>query len=107
MNVLGSLCPVSTFDVDVPKDRVTDTGPVAASGPCQAPSVYPAATYTFIVTGMGVCHVTVHFQSGAPDFVTDMKITRSPPGCCGNAPVAETTVVYVPESGPADAATDN
>jgi hypothetical protein len=86
---------------------VSDVAAVAPTGPCEPEQVYQAGVYFFRVTGVGVCHLSVSFRSGAPDFVTEVKITPNPGPCCVGEPAAETSAVAVPESGPADAATDN
>ena len=61
--------------------------------------------YWIDLSGTGVCHVTVSFRSGAADFGVDVKVSRSPGACCPGL-VSEPSAVIVPESGPADAATD-
>ena len=102
-------CPLGDFLVVVPTDRVSDVTGVTPSGPCRPELVtgFPAGEYFIQVDGIGVCHVTVSFRSGAPDFVTDVKMNPGPGPCCAGEATPETSMVAVPESGPADAATDN
>jgi len=102
-------CPINDFTVDVPKDRVSDVAAVTPTGPCEPEPVSgsPPGVYFFTVTGVGVCHLTVTFRSGAPDFVADVKSAPNSGPCCVGQPIAETNEVDIPENGSADAATDN
>jgi hypothetical protein len=102
-------CPISSFAIDVPKSRVSDVAAVTPIGPCAPEQVVgsEAGVYFFRVTGTGVCHLTVSFQSGAPDFVTDVNITPNPGPCCVGQPTAETILIDVPDGGPVDAAMGN
>jgi hypothetical protein len=96
-------CPIDIFSVDV--ENASDVAAVSATGPCAPQTVTGSqpGIYFFSPTGLGVCHLTVSFRSGAPDFVSDVKITPNPGPCCVNQAVAETSEVYVPDLGPIDA----
>ena len=85
-----------------------DVAAVEVDGPCRAGSVTGSpAGETFVSgLGIGVCHIVVSFQSGAPSFVTDVKIIPNPGPCCVGLPEAEMGAVTVPEGPTADAATD-
>jgi hypothetical protein len=103
-------CPVSFFVVVLPKDRTSDVAAVTPTGPCASggPVVgSQGGEYDVTASGVGVCHLTVSFLSGAPDFVTDVNLTQNPGPCCLNQPVPVPYAVDVPESGSADAAADN
>jgi hypothetical protein len=106
-------CPGNNpiIQVAVPSDRASDVGAVTATGPCSSPTAAQGGAkdtyYDVHFTGTGMCHITVSFLSGAPSFTVDVKITPNPGLCCAGPLVAEPSVVAVPESGLADAATDN
>jgi hypothetical protein len=53
-----------------------------------------------------VCHVTVSFASGAPEFVTDVPLVKPKAGCCLTVAYAQVNDVIVPEIGPIDASAD-
>lgn len=102
-------CPISTFVVDVPADRLDDVASVTAAGPCISQSVTGSAPgiYFFSATGDGVCHVTVSFHSGAPDFMGSVTIAPNAGPCCVGQPTAQSESISVPELGSADASSGN
>jgi hypothetical protein len=99
-------CPIGSFAVTVPEDRLSDVASVEVTGPCTPQTVTGSVpqVFFFAVTGEGVCHVTVSFRSGAPDFVRDVPLAKpkAKEGCCLNVPGAQGDVA-VPEIGPMDA----
>jgi hypothetical protein len=97
------------IQVVIPKDRVVYVATVDATGPCKptpivGPQVVPS-TYSIDLTGTGICHVTVSFRLGSPDFTADVNLSEVTQSCCPGL-VAEPSVVVVPELGPPDASTD-
>jgi hypothetical protein len=102
-------CPISSFALDVPADRVDDVASVTPTGPCTPESVTGSAPglYFFSVTGNGVCQIMVSFQSGAPDFVASVSIVPNPGPCCVGQPTAQETDISVPELGTVDASSGN
>jgi hypothetical protein len=87
--------------VDIPQDHLKDVAAIAFTGPCEQ-----VQRGQYRLTGAGVCRITVSFLSGAPDYVTDVKITSNPGPCCAGQLIADPSFVDVPESAPTDAATD-
>jgi hypothetical protein len=102
-------CPISTFALDVPADRVDDVASVTPTGPCASESVSGSAlgVYFFRVTGDGVCQVTISFRSGAPDFVASVNVIPNAGPCCVGQPTAEKGSISVPELGSVDASPGN
>ena len=102
-------CPISSFAVDVPADRVDDVASVTPMGQCTADPFSGSAPgiYFFTVTGNGVCQITVSFKSGAPDFVASVSIVPSAGPCCKGQPAAQTGSISVPELGAVDASSGN
>ena len=101
-------CPISSFAVDVPTDRVDDVASVTPTGPCGPESVTGSASgvYFFSVTGDGVCQVTISFRSGAPDFVASVNVVPNAGPCCVGQPTADKGSISVPE-GSVDASSGN
>jgi hypothetical protein len=95
--------PTTTY---VGSTNVTDVAVVAVSGPCEVGGFQGNVPYVGS-TGLGVCRITVSFRSGAPDFVTDVTMKANPGPCCHGALTWGPYFVQVPDSQPADAATDN
>jgi len=98
-------CPIGSFDVIVPKDRVSDVADVSVIGPCSpddAVSGFPPGNYFFRVTDVGTCHVLVRWLTGAPSFVGEMPLVYPPGPCCTSVPMAMESTLQVPEPGPAD-----
>ena len=97
-------CPVGSFTVTVPEDRLSDVASVEVTGPCSPQTVSGGVpqVFFFSVTDEGVCQVTVSFRSGAPDFVKNVLIAKRKEECCLNAAYAQGDVT-VPEIGPIDA----
>jgi len=98
-------CPTGSFAVTVPEDRLSDVASVEGTGPCSPQTITgsPPQVFFFGVTGEGVCHITVSFRSGAPDFVSDVLLAKPKAGCCLNGAYAQDSDVIVPEIGPIDA----
>jgi hypothetical protein len=67
----------------------------------------PPQVFFFGVTGEGVCHITVSFRSGAPDFVSDVPLAKPKSGCCLTVAYAQEDDVIVPESRPIDASPED
>jgi hypothetical protein len=102
-------CPISSFVVDVPADRVDDVASVTPAGPCVSESVTGAAPglHFFSVRDDGVCQITVSFRSGAPDFVGSVSIAPYPGPCCVGQPMAQSQSIDVPEVGSVDGSSGN
>ena len=102
-------CPVSSFAVDVPADRVGDVASVTPAGPCNSQSVTGSASgvYFFSVFGDGVCQITVSFRSGAPDFVASVDIVPNAGPCCVGQPTAQKRAISVPELASSGGASGN
>jgi hypothetical protein len=102
-------CPISSFAVEVPTDRVDDVASVTPIGPCGPESVTRAApgVYFFGVTGDGVCQVTISFRNGAPDFVASVNVVPNAGPCCVGQPTVEKGSISVPEAGSVDASSGN
>jgi hypothetical protein len=96
------------FTLVIPGDRLNDVASIVPIGPCEGPTKFsasdPAGQYIFRVRDVGICHVTVSFLSGAPDFVSDVQIGYL--SMCCHTPAAQTSVVYVPEIGSVDGGAD-
>jgi hypothetical protein len=102
-------CPLGSFAVDVPEDRLNDVASVEGTGPCSPETASGGAPQVFFfgVTGEGVCQVTVSFRSGAPDFVKNVLLAKPKSGCCLNVAYAQDYDVSVPEIGPIDASAED
>jgi hypothetical protein len=102
-------CPISSFVVEVPADRVDDVASVTPTGPCRSESVTGSApgVYFVSVTGDGICQVAIAFRSGAPDFVASINIVPNAGPCCVGQPTAEKGSVSVPELGSTSASPGN
>jgi hypothetical protein len=102
-------CPISSFAVDVPSDRVDDVASVTPTGACRSESVTGSTpgVYFFSVTGDGVCQVTISFRSGAPDFVASVNVIPNAGPCCVGQPTAEKQSISVPGLGSVDASSGN
>ena len=90
-------CPLMVVLVSVPADRIGDVGSVTATGACSNVSPAMGDQYQYYVKedSVGTCHIVVTFQSGAPEFETDVSLTLTTPDCdCAFAP---TSPVVVPE----------
>ena len=93
-------CPLGSFVVTVPQDRLNDVASVQATGPCAQETVTGSAPqfFYFGVNGEGVCRITVSFRSGVPDFVKDVQSAKPHEGCCPNVAYPQEGNVTVPES---------
>ena len=98
-------CPVGSFAVIVPEDRLSDVVSVEVSGPCSRQTFADPQKFYFSVSDEGVCHVTVSFRS-SPDFVSHVQLAKSNTGCCSNVAHAAGNVT-VPENSTIDASVDN
>jgi hypothetical protein len=82
---------------------------VDVTGPCSSKPDNGSEPQVFFISVLeeGVCHVTVSFRSGAPDFVSDVQLAKPKgSGCCLTLAYAQDDVI-VPELGPMDASAED
>src|SRR5437899_12642507 len=95
-------CPIGSFAVTVPVDRLSDVASVEVTGPCSPDNTvsgFPPQVFFFRVSGEGVCQVTVSFRSGVPDLVKDVPLAKARGGGCRSVVYAQGDV-SVAESAP-------
>jgi hypothetical protein len=91
--------------VSVPADRIGDVRSVTATGACSNVSPAMGDQYYVKEDSVGTCHIVVTFQSGAPEFETDVSLTLTTPDCdCAFAPTSPVVVPEVEEDGGAGGA---
>ena len=90
-------CPQSGFSVSIPADRLDDIESVTATGACSNVSSPKSGPYFISPDSVGICHISVVFRSGAPEFQADVPLTRGTFECEAYCSPSPSFPVIVPE----------
>ena len=90
-------CPAGVFLVSIPADRTSDVESVTATGACSNASPSGKGGYSVSEDSVGTCHIAVTFQSGAPEFDTDVPLARGTFECEASCAPTTSSPVVVPE----------